>query len=111
MKELALTQFETFWESLLWEGRGSTIAYHSTAKSSRKIFSEKIVDVAVVNQRRRLEESGQWLENVDQTHLDLASGKPVLQKFALQLFLFTFSARRRERIKIRCRMNQIFGLG
>ena len=27
-----------------------------------------------------LEESGQWLENVDQTHLVLASGKLVTQK-------------------------------
>ena len=46
-----------------------------------EIFSEeKIIDVAEVNQRRRLEESGQWLESVDRTHLVLASGKPVLQK-------------------------------
>ena len=45
------------------------------------IFSEeKIVDVAEAYQRRCLEESGQWLENVDQTHLVVASGKPVLQK-------------------------------
>ena len=36
-----------------------------------------IIDVAEVNQQRWLEESGQWLENVD---LVLASGKPVLQK-------------------------------
>ena len=27
-----------------------------------------------------LDESGQWLEKVDRTHLVLASGKPVLQK-------------------------------
>ena len=33
-----------------------------------------------VNQRHCLEERGQWLENVDSTHLVLASGKPVLQK-------------------------------
>ena len=33
-----------------------------------------------VNQRRCLEESGQRLENVDRTHLVLASGKLVLQK-------------------------------
>ena len=46
-----------------------------------EIFSEeKIVDVAEVNQQRCLEESGQWLENVDRTHPPLASGKPVLQK-------------------------------
>ena len=30
-----------------------------------------------VNQRRSFEESGRWLENVDQTHLVLASSKPV----------------------------------
>ena len=30
-----------------------------------------------------LEESGQWLENVDQTHLVMASGKLVLQKHCL----------------------------
>ena len=47
-----------------------------------KIFSEeKIVNITEVNQRHCLEESGQWLENVDQTHLVLASGKPVLQKY------------------------------
>ena len=33
-----------------------------------------------VNQRCCLEESGLWLENVDQGHLVLASGKPVLQE-------------------------------
>ena len=33
-----------------------------------------------VNQQRWLEESRQWLENVDRTHLVLASDKPVLQK-------------------------------
>ena len=40
----------------------------------------KIINLAEVNQQCWLEESGQWLENVDQTHLVLASGKPVLQK-------------------------------
>ena len=43
-------------------------------------FRGKIIDVAEVNQQCRLDECGQWLENVDQTHLVLASGKPVLQK-------------------------------
>ena len=33
--------------------------------------------LAEVNPRRCLEESEQWLENVDQTHLILASGKLV----------------------------------
>ena len=48
-------------------------------------FREKMADAALVNQRCCLEKSGQWLENVDQTHLVLASGKLVLQK---QLFLY-----------------------
>ena len=33
----------------------------------------KFIDVAEVNQWRWLQESGQWLENVDRTHLVLAS--------------------------------------
>ena len=37
------------------------------------------MDIAEVNQQPWLEESGQWLENVYQTHLVLASGKVVLQ--------------------------------
>ena len=40
----------------------------------------KIIHVAEVNQRRWQQESRQWLENVDWTHLVLASGKTVLQK-------------------------------
>ena len=38
----------------------------------------------MVNQWRWLEESGQWLENVDPTQLVLASSKPVLQKDLLR---------------------------
>ena len=45
-----------------------------------KNFRGKIIDVAEVNQQHWIEERGQWLENVDRTHLVLASGKPVLQK-------------------------------
>ena len=41
---------------------------------------EKIVTFAEVNQCRCLEDSGQWLENVDWTHLVQASGKLVIQK-------------------------------
>ena len=44
-----------------------------------KNFHRKIIDVAEANQQRWLEESGQWLENVDQTLQVLASGKSVLQ--------------------------------
>ena len=46
----------------------------------KKISEEKIVDVAEVNQRCCTEECVQWLENVDQTHLELVSGKLVLGK-------------------------------
>ena len=43
-------------------------------------FSEgKNVNVAEGYLLRYFEESGQWLENVDQTHLVLASGKLVQQ--------------------------------
>ena len=46
-------------------------------------FSEEdIVDVADVNQWHCIEESGQWLENVDQTHLVLAKSKLVLENFS-----------------------------
>ena len=41
---------------------------------------ENIVNVAEVNQQRCIEESGQWLENVGQTYLVLASGMLELQK-------------------------------
>ena len=40
----------------------------------------KIINIAKVNEQSWLEESGQWLETVDRTHLDLASGKQVPQK-------------------------------
>ena len=45
-----------------------------------KKFRVKIIKVAEVYQRRWLEESGQWLENADRTHLVRECGKPVLQK-------------------------------
>ena len=38
------------------------------------------MNVAEVNQQCCLEESGQWLENVDQTYLVLASGKLLQHK-------------------------------
>ena len=47
---------------------------------SQKNFRGKNVNVAEVNQWPCLEESEQWLENVAQTHLVLASGQLVLQK-------------------------------
>ena len=48
------------------------------------IFTEKIINVAEVNQWRWLEETEQWFEYVDQTHLVLASGKQVLPKVSIQ---------------------------
>ena len=52
----------------------------------QKNFRGKIIDVAEVNQQRWLEESGQRLENVDETHQVLAiSGKFWL--VASQLYL------------------------
>ena len=50
------------------------------SQRSQKNFRGKIVNVAEVNQLRCLEKSEQWLENVDQIHLVLASGKLELQK-------------------------------
>ena len=50
------------------------------SQCSRKNFRAKNIDVAEVNQLCWVEESGQWLDNVDRTHLVLAGGKPVLQK-------------------------------
>ena len=53
-----------------------------------EIFSkDKIIDVAEFNQWRWFEEKRLWLENVDQTHLVPTSGKPVLQKIAVERVL------------------------
>ena len=59
---------------------GSSCSYPSVPE----IVSErKTIDVAEVNQPRWLEKNGQWLENVDQNHLVLASGKPIKQKTSM----------------------------
>ena len=55
-------------------------ALGSNPSISKKNSEEKIVDVAEVNQQCCLGESGQWFENVVQTHLAVASGKLVLRK-------------------------------
>ena len=55
------------------------------------IPSIPIIDIVVVNQQRRLHESGLWLENFDRTHLVLASGKHVPQKLASNFFIVTHS--------------------
>ena len=60
------------------------------SQHSRKFFRGKIINVAQVNQQRCLEESGQWLENVDQTHLVLGSGKLEQQKSIFCTLLVNF---------------------
>ena len=50
------------------------------SQPSQNISKEKSIDIAEVKQCRWLEYSGLCLENVDRTHLVLASGKPVQQK-------------------------------
>ena len=52
-----------------------------------EFFLEKnIVNVGEVNQQSCLEKIGQWLENVDQTHLVQARGELVLQKQVRNFF-------------------------
>ena len=55
-------------------------ALGSIPSITKKNSDEKNVGVAEVNQRRGMEESEQWLENVDWTDLILVSGKLVLHK-------------------------------
>ena len=90
--------------------RGSILASHPAAPGSIPSiptnFSMERVSILVgeVNQQRWLEESGQWLENVDRTHPVLASGKPVIQKnyvFLLFTFLMSVSSCHPEAIKVR----------
>ena len=54
--------------------RGSIFAFHSAAPGlNLGIPKNKIFDVAEIYQQRCFEERGQMLENVDQTHPELAS--------------------------------------
>ena len=50
------------------------------SQHSRNYFRGKLIGVTQINYGRWFEESGQWLENVDQTHIVLASGKPQQEK-------------------------------
>ena len=45
------------------------------SQCAQKISEENINNIAEVNKWPWLEERVQWLENVDQTHLELTSGK------------------------------------
>ena len=60
--------------------RGSILASHPTATGLILGSPPKFFDVVEIYQLCWLEESGQRLVNVDQTHLVLASGKPSTTK-------------------------------
>ena len=72
---------KSFWDTAQWLSyyHPDPAALGSIHRIPQKISEKTIVDVAEINQRRCLEESGQWLENNDRTHLVLTSGKQVLQ--------------------------------
>ena len=59
------------------------VSIFASAPSSQRFDSQKIVNIAEVNQRHSLEEREQRLKNVDQSYLVLVSGRLVLQKGAL----------------------------
>ena len=61
---------------------------HNVYKKNSK---EKIVDVAGINHLCCLEKSGRWLENVDPTHLVLASVKLELKKHSPSLKIISIA--------------------
>ena len=61
------------------------------SQGSQNFLRGKNIAVVVVSQLCWSEESGQWLENVDQTHLVLDCGKLVLQKHILPWYYFAKS--------------------
>ena len=65
------------------EQHSTMVSIFASAPSSQRFDSQKIVNIAEVNQRHSLEESEQRLKNVDQSYLVLVSGRLVLQKGAL----------------------------
>ena len=52
----------------------------ASGPSCPRFVSQKIFQTKKLLRLLRVKESGQWLKNVDRTHLVLASGKLVLQK-------------------------------
>ena len=60
---------------MFWQNRGSRLFSHPAALGS--IPSNSLAKILML---LRLVETGQWFQNVDQTHLDLDGGKPVQQK-------------------------------
>ena len=64
---------QTYQDAKLCQHRGSRLASYPAAPGSipsipKSFCRGKIIGVAEVNQRGWLEESAQWLENIDQTH-------------------------------------------
>ena len=64
------------------------------------VFPKIYFDVVEIYRWRWLEESGQMLENVDQTHLVLASDKLVLQKRPLRFLKLHLFTTRGHRLKV-----------
>ena len=60
--------------------RGCILASHPAAPGLIFGIPKKIFNVAETYQQRWSEESGQNIDNVDQTHLELAGGKLALQR-------------------------------
>ena len=58
----------------------------------KNLQKQQISIFANVNQQRWLEESGQWLENVDGTHTVLARGNLVLQNNLLLTSIVRFAS-------------------
>ena len=63
-----------------WHRRSILDSLGFEFQQSPKNIRGKIINGAEIYQQHWLEESELWLEIFDQTHLVLASGKPVLQK-------------------------------
>ena len=63
------------------------------SQHSRNFLKEKMVDLVEVNQRGCIEESGQWHDNINRTHLVMASGKLVLQNKNKQGFFVSYLPR------------------
>ena len=72
------------------------------------MFPKIYFHVADIYQQRWLEESGPRLENVDRTHLELASGKLVLQKRSPKVLQRDFFAYRQLIKKPNCSGQNVF---
>ena len=65
---------------------GCILTSHPAAQGLILAFPKIHFDIDEIYRQRWLNESGQRLENIDQTHIVLASGKLVLQKASCQFW-------------------------